>query len=782
MIDEVTLNPARRPAWIACLLTIAVAGLTAGCSRAKEQSLSAPRISFEYVVLDSTFGHRKIADVDGDGLNDIVVAHNPDESGGLIAWYDFPGKTRHILADSLSVAGFQSYRACGFELADIDGDRDPDAVGRFGLPNDDEHGLTVWFENPRPAGNPAGRWTCHVIGANRYVKDIHAADFDRDGRMDVLTRENTRVQVWFQDAADQWVRKEIDIPGHEGADVADLDSDGDPDAILNGFWLETPEDARAGEYIQHSIDDKWWQQSSGSWMDNNCKVLAVDFGGDGKMEVILSQSEKPGYPVSWYGCADPINGPWVEHVIADSLDYVHNLQAADFDLDGDLDVLAGEMAHGDDPDCLVLFLNTGSAQAWDTLEIARGGCYSVSAGDVDTDGDMDIAGLHNWDSGPLEIWLNRTKNSHDINLARWHYIRVDSSRQKWGDWAEPGWLRYFGLSMADATGDGQADIISGRYFYRNPGGDMSAAWSRTDLGLNVDAMLFVDVDGDSLADAIGQALPSIYWLEATDRQGSGWSARVVCNQTPTDHCNGQGYLTAQIVPGGKSEIVLEGGDGISYICIPDNPESTEWPRVLVAQRAYGMAAGDIDRDGLIDIAGFEMVSDTVNPVTWWKNPGNGAGSWTKHTLGRMEGPYPDRIVLADLNGDGRLDLAATEESQMLAPKWSTVWFEQPEDLSAQSWNPHLLAVQYTTNSLDVADFDRDGDIDIATGEHRGPRRLTIWENTGKGRFTPHLVDRGRENHLGARAADMDGDGDLDLVGICWDSYGELHLWRNDSGR
>jgi len=764
-------------------LALGLLWLAAGCSgpgNTVQPPKRASGFTFEYTTLDSTFGHREVADIDGDGLNDIVLAHNPDESGGFVAWYDFPGRTRHTLADSLSVPGFQSYRACDMDVADLDGDGDPDVIGRFGLPNDDEHGLTVWFENPRPQGDPAGGWAVHTIGANRYVKDMHCADFDRDGRLDVMTRENTRVQVWFQESPDRWERREMDIPGHEGADVADLDSDGDPDVILNGYWLETPADARKGEYRQHSIDDKWWKQDSGSWMDNNCKVLAVDFGRDGRMEVLLSNSEKPGYPVSWYEFVDPVNGPWVEHVIADSLDYVHNLQAADFDLDGDLDVLAGEMTKGDDPDRLVVFLNQGNALAWEPLEISSTGCYSAAVGDVDTDGDADIVGLHNWDSGPVEIWLNSARPSKGLNLARWHYIRVDNDRRKWGDWAAPEWLRYFGLAMADATGDGYKDIISGRYFYRNPGGDMNAAWPRVDLGLNVDAMLFVDVDGDSLADVIGQALPVLYWLEADDRQGSSWNSHVIGEQPPTDHCNGQGYLSAQLIPGGKPEIVLEGGDGISYLTIPDDPAKGNWPRVLVAPHAYGMAAGDIDRDGLIDIAGYEIVSDTVNPVTWWKNPGNGQGDWQKFTLGRMEGPYPDRIALADLNGDSRLDIVATEESQVLAPKWRTAWFEQPEDPTRGGWTEHLVAVQYTTNSLDVADFDRDGDMDIVTGEHRGPKRMTIWENTGRGEFTPHVVDRGRENHLGARAADMDGDGDLDLVGICWDSYWECHLWRNDA--
>jgi len=37
-----------------------------------------------------------------------------------------------------------------------------------------------------------------------------------------------------------------------------------------------------------------------------------------------------------------------------------------------------------------------------------------------------------------------------------------------------------------------------------------------------------------------------------------------------------------------------------------------------------------------------------------------------------------------------------------------------------------------------------------------------------------------ENHLGARTVDLDGDGDLDLVGIAWDAFPFLHIWRNDA--
>lgn len=93
------------------------------------------------------------------------------------------------------------------------------------------------------------------------------------------------------------------------------------------------------------------------------------------------------------------------------------------------------------------------------------------------------------------------------------------------------------------------------------------------------------------------------------------------------------------------------------------------------------------------------------------------------------------------------------------------------------------------NNLDVADMDRDGDMDIITCKHSipyggkpapGNERLQIWENDGKGNFTLHVVDHGKESHLEAQTANLDGDGDLDIVSTACRDYQYLHLWRNDN--
>jgi hypothetical protein len=101
-----------------------------------------------------------------------------------------------------------------------------------------------------------------------------------------------------------------------------------------------------------------------------------------------------------------------------------------------------------------------------------------------------------------------------------------------------------------------------------------------------------------------------------------------------------------------------------------------------------------------------------------------------------------------------------------------VWYEQTHAASA-SWIEHQIATVIGPMSLDVVDMDADGDIDVVVGEHNlaapTTAKLYVFENAdGKGNaWVPHLVYAGDEHHDGAITADIDGDGDYDIVSIGW---------------
>ena len=382
----------------------------------------------------------------------------------------------------------------------------------------------------------------------------------------------------------------------------------------------------------------------------------------------------------------------------------------------------------------------------------------------------------------LLLFCSVSQNSVPLSLDKWTYIAVDSTRAKWGDFDPPEWLKYFGLYAFDINRDGYLDVTSGRYFYLNPGGDMTGSWQRTDFGFNVDAMLFVNVDGDESADIIAEALPDVYWLEAEDVQGNSWHARKVAQLPKTQHVNGQGFTIAQVVPGGKDELLLSTGEGIFLVEIPDQPEAGNWPTRQVAKEASeeGIGVGDIDGDGDLDLAAGYGEKGEGMSVAWWENLGAGKGAWLLHHVG-MTVYFADRVKVADLNKDNKPDIIVTEE-RWPQPEGACVhWFEQPALPKTGVWMRNTIVTQNTSNNLDLADMDKDGDFDIITAEHRGSKKMQIWENVQNATFwVEHVVSTGKESHLGAQVFDLDRDGDLDILSIAWDGYPFLHLWRNDA--
>ena len=375
--------------------------------------------------------------------------------------------------------------------------------------------------------------------------------------------------------------------------------------------------------------------------------------------------------------------------------------------------------------------------------------------------------------------------AQEITGSAYHYIQIDSSKQKWGDWADPEWLRYFGLDAGDIDRDGNLDIVSGRYIYHNPGGDMKGKWERTVLDDNVDGILLMNVDNDIYGDLIAMALPNLYWYEAINKEGTQFTKRTIGSVPATSHVNSQGFEKAQLLNAGQSEIVIAGNGNIYALKIPKGEDVFKpWPVHLICENTSdeGIGIGDLDGDGDADIAAGRRPEGKDEPtiLVWFENPGHLDTSWKEYLIGESVHPI-DRVVIADFNGDNKGDIALTEERYPgLEPDAHFWWFQQK---SAGEWERHLIIQQYSMNNLDLADFDNDGDMDLLTAEHKGEAlSLQWWENNGEGSFVKNTIDTGKENHLGTQWVDLDLDGDLDIIGAGWDHYQYMHLWRNDKVR
>jgi hypothetical protein len=353
-------------------------------------------VPFKHVVIDNKGPKdpwaKIVGDIDGDGFADVIIGGRR----GPLVWYKYPAWSKAVIADG-------GYNTVDGEVGDVDGDGDLDVV----------MGGLIWYENPRPVGDPAKKtWKAHKV-ADHPTHDVELGDLDGDGDLDIVTRDQSefghkqgnKIYLWRQNPDATWTKRVIDCPHGEGIALSDIDKDGDPDVVIGGIWFENTRDIVNGAWTAHRYCN--WHP--------NATVQIADINGDARPDIVLSPSElqKQFYKMSWFVApSDPKKDNWTEHIIVKHIECViHGLVAADIDGDDMIDVVSSEMHQGADPDEVAVFLNQANGSAWTKQVISSRGSHLIQAADIGNDGDIDIIGA-NW-SGPyqpVEMWENESKS------------------------------------------------------------------------------------------------------------------------------------------------------------------------------------------------------------------------------------------------------------------------------------------------------------------------------------------------------------------------------------
>jgi len=177
---------------------------------------------------------------------------------------------------------------------------------------------------------------------------------------------------------------------------------------------------------------------------------------------------------------------------------------------------------------------------------------------------------------------------------------------------------------------------------------------------------------------------------------------------------------------------------------------------------YAVYAVDVDDDGDADIA-------TANGgrVTWFENDGTAVPSFAEHMI-TNQAFSGTAIHAGDLDGDGDVDLLGASKSDD-----EIAWYEN-DGAADPTFTPHSIYIGPPASeggadprSVYAADVDGDGDLDVLasfSGESAFDR-VAWFENDGAANpsFTDHTISGATSYAFMVSAADMDDDGDLARV-------------------